>query len=273
MPPQRELRSTRTRISIAVATLPWLVVLPFVLAATGNRTGYVYLTASTISSPATKVATYSSEVLQTLLIVTFIAAAIGWSTLFRGVRRSSHFRPRRVALLACVPLASFLVVLGLFIARLTQLPNSWGTRGGVYPVALDGNPSAAHVLHVVLWFAFVTGALASVFSVAIVVRSVELPMVLLRSGRRMATWTAFALTLMAILAVAGVVSASFQGHDVPALGNVFYTAHFRAGLTYVITPQWLLLITPLVVAAAISVAGWRSTRRAWRVTLSLTDAP
>ena len=39
MPMRRELWAARTRASIAVATLPWLVALPFVLAAITDRRG------------------------------------------------------------------------------------------------------------------------------------------------------------------------------------------------------------------------------------------
>jgi hypothetical protein len=275
MPMRRELWAARTRASIAVATLPWLVALPFVLAAITDRDGYQSISSATIShlavSPGTRVTTDAYQFLQTALLVTFLAAAVGWSTLARGVRQSPRPHRRRLIALSYLPLIAFVADLGLFIARQTQTSHSFFIHGGP-PVPLGGHPVAAHALLIALWAVFLVGVLASVFSVVIVTKHVNLPMLSLRSGKRIAAFTACSLTLMASLAIAGAIAGSYGSRLVPSLGNFLYGGHYSAGTYLVVLPEWWLAAVPLALAAVISLSGWRSARRAWRTTLWLTES-
>jgi len=269
MAPRPELWARRTRVSVAVATLPWIVVVPFVLAAMGGHSLRT-LSAATLAAPATRISSYAFEVMQLALIVSFCAMAAGWGALVGGVRRAARPHRRHLMLLSCVPLASFLAVLGLFIARMTQLPNEFQSHGGPL-IPLDGNPAAAHALLVVLWFALVAGVLASVWSLALVTKHAEMPMLYLRSGKRMATFTAIALTLMAVSAVVGAVAAAYHGYPVPSLDNFLYTGRYASGQYPVELPGWRLAGVPLTAAAVVSLTAWRVARRAWSTTVSLTD--
>ena len=270
MPMRRELWAARTRTSIAIATLPWLVVLPFVLAATGSRGRDLLLSAATIADPASRVSTYSYESLQIVLFVSFCVVVSGYGTLTGAVRRSSHPRRRRLLLLSYVPLVSFFIDLGLFIARQTQVPHAFSLHTGRAPIPLDGNPVTAQALLVALWVVFVLSAVTSIFSLEVVTKHLDLPMPSLTTGKRIAAFTAFSITLMAALAMTGAVASGYKGLEIPALGNALYRGHLSSGQYLVVAPEWWLAIVPLTIAAVVSLAGWRSARRAWRVTSSLT---
>jgi len=267
---RRELWAARTRTSIAIATLPWLVVLPFVLAATGSRGRDLLLSAATIADPASRVSTYSYESLQIVLFVSFCVVVSGYGTLTGAVRRSSHPRRRRLLLLSYVPLVSFFIDLGLFIARQTQVPHAFSLHTGRAPIPLDGNPVTAQALLVALWVVFVLSAVTSIFSLEVVTKHLDLPMPSLTTGKRIAAFTAFSITLMAALAMTGAVASGYKGLEIPALGNALYRGHLSSGQYLVVAPEWWLAIVPLTIAAVVSLAGWRSARRAWRVTSSLT---
>jgi len=275
MPMHRELWATRTRVSIAVATLPWLVVLPFVLAAIIDRDSYQSISAATIThlthSPATRIATDAYQFLQIALLVSFFAVVIGWSALAGGVRRSPA-PGRRLVLLCWVPLLSFLADLGLFIARQTQTSHTTLFHGNAPPVPLGGHPATAHALLVVLWAVFAAGALASVLSLAVVTKRADMPILYLRSGKRIAAFTALSLTLMAVMAIAGGIATGYHGRLIPSMGNFLYRGHFSAGLYVVVSARWWLAAVPLTLAAAVALAGWHSARRAWRATVSLTTS-
>jgi len=268
MPRRPELWATRTRVSVAVATLPWLVVVPFVLAAmTGQSLRTI--SAATLADPTTRISTYAYEVMQLALLVSFCAMAAGWGALAGGVRRARRPRRRHLVLLSYVPLVSFLAVLGLFIARVTQLPNEFTSHGGPL-IPLDGNPAAAHALLIALWLVLVTGVLASVWSLALVTKHAEMPMLYVRSGKRMATFTALSLALMAVSAVVGAVAAAYHGHPIPSMDNFLYTGKYIGGRYPVELPGWWLAAVPLNAAAVVSLAGWRVARRAWVTTVTLT---
>jgi len=203
---------------------------------------------------------------------TFLAAAIGWSTLARGVRQSPRPHRRRLIALSYVPLIAFVADLGLFVARQTQTADSFVSHGPGPPVPLGGHPAAAHALLIALWAVFLVGVLASVFSIVIVTKHVNLPMLSLRSGKRIAGFTACSLTLMASLAIAGAIAGSYRSRLVPSLGHFLYGGHYSAGTYLVVLPEWWLSAVPLALAAVISLSGWRSARRAWRTTLWLTES-
>lgn len=269
MPRRRELWATRTRVSVAVATLPWLVVVPFLLLSMSGSSEQT-ISAATLADPVTRVSTYAYEVMQLALIVSFCAMAAGWGALAGGVRRAPHPHRRHLTLLAYVPLMSFLAVLGLFVARVTQLPNEFTSHGGPL-IPLDGNPAAAHALLVALWAVLVGGVVVSVWSLAVVTKHADLPILYLRSGKRMATFTALSLALMAVSAVVGAVAAAYHGHPIPSLDNFFDSGHYAGGQYPVELPGWRLAAVPLTAAAVVSLTGWRVARRAWRITVSLTD--
>jgi hypothetical protein len=172
-----------------------------------------------------------------------------------------------------VPLLSFLADLGLFIARETQQAHAFVSHGGGPLVPLDGDPSAAHGLLIALWVVLVVGVVTSVCSLIVVTKHVDLPMLYLRSGKRIATVTAVSLMVMTVSAVVGGVAAGDHGLSIPSLGNFLYSGRYTAGRYLVMVPVWWLAAAPLAVAALVSVAGWHAARRAWHTTVLLTDAP
>ena len=127
MPMQRELWAARTRASIAVATLPWLAVMPFVLAAFTGHNGYQSISAGTIAhleqSPATTISALSYGVLQDVQLLSVLVIAFGWFDLIRGIHGPPTMRRGHLVALSYVPLMAFAVD----VARLNfmGLPSSF----------------------------------------------------------------------------------------------------------------------------------------------------
>jgi len=118
MPKLYELWSTRTRVSIAAATLPWMLVAPFLLMAMGTQS--LHSTAGKVSytgwsfrmndlqiagspptpapplTPAGSVAPYASLAVGVLFLLTLAVLAFGWSALTGAIRRSEIPHRRRV---------------------------------------------------------------------------------------------------------------------------------------------------------------------------------
>ena len=145
LPRQMPLWTKRTRSAVALATLPWLLGLPLVLAVTTTRHVVTFNGLPRVSTSRwAVVAAGAYGAMQFVVLVGLIAGIVGWSVLTNGVRESQDpSRRRRLAFY--VPLVSFVTVLGLFIARMTQLPNGGHSHGSVY-VVTGGDPAVARVL-------------------------------------------------------------------------------------------------------------------------------
>ena len=181
LPRQMQLWTKRTRSAVALATLPWLVGLPVLLAVTTTRHVFT-CNGQPRASTSTRVlaAGDAYDAMQIVILVGLIAGIIGWAALSNGVRESQD-SPRRRFMALYVPLLSFLTVLGLFIARTTQLSNGGHSHGCVY-VLTGGNPAVARVLLVVLWSVFALGVVATVVSLGLVSARSEIPLLRLRTG-------------------------------------------------------------------------------------------
>ena len=143
MPKTYGLWSARAKISIAAATLPWLVVAPLAAIAIGNQTlhssaglvtwsGFNFLPThlQTGFSKGTPVAAppltsggqavlYAMFAFVMLFLATFVVLISGWSGLTGAIKRSGAPHRRRLLLLAWAPVFSLLIDVALMIAQNT----------------------------------------------------------------------------------------------------------------------------------------------------------
>ena len=279
MPRTYALWSTRTRVSIAAATLPWLVVAPIALMAMGTRTlhagaGSVMYSGVDIGlthlqifgapprpapplTPAGSVIPFVSLAIIVLFLVTLAVLASGWSGLTGAIRRTTVADRRRLWLLAWAPGFALLADIALFVAQTVVRPHSYRSVGGRPFVAVGGHPYAAHVLGTVLGVVAIGGWLVAVACVAVAARRADVAPSDLRFGRSVsfATTTLFALLLTAYLAwgIGLIVQARQSAH------GTFTT------IAYSHQDLWLPMVVVIALAVVVSGLSSREAGRSWRI--------
>ncbi len=271
MPPRAELWHARARASIAVATLPFLGVLPFVFFGLDENSGYTTLPRAQllelVRSQRGQATAQMDSLLHVGVIVGLVAALVGWTALFDGAKASRVLVPSRPRLLLRLPFVFLAFLLGLYMARRTQLPNGAHQLAHVM-VATGGHPAAAAALLDTIWALLVVGAAVTILAIARVAKVCELPWRIMVSGRRVAMVTASVLAAMAFCAVVGLFVSGPHGFVVGSTGvgagdpSTPYT-------TFMVFPHWALMASVLVIAAVTSLAGWQSSRRAANMLRSL----
>lgn len=267
MPPRSDLWHARARASIAVATLPFLGVLPFLFFGLQADEGYQTLPRGQVlrltQAPAAQVGHQMWTWLHVGLIAGLIAALVGWSALSRGVRRSRVLRPSHPRLLLRLPLLFLALLIALFVARQTQNPSSFmvlGTAPGVL-IPSGGDPATAAALLDVMWAVLAVGVAVTVVAISRVVGVCEVPWKTIVSGRRVAAAITVVLGLMAVWAVVGM-AVSWPGGLVARPTGMGPGSPHAPYTVYMVFPHWALMAVPLVIAAVTSLAGWRASRRA-----------
>jgi hypothetical protein len=274
MPPRTDLWLARARASIAVATLPFLGVLPFVFFGLQANEGYRTLPRAQVlrlmRSQSSRVTANMDNLLHSLVVIGLIAALVGWLALADGVRWSRVVEPSRPRLLLRLPLIILAVLFGLYIGRVSELPHGIGGVPGSPGLLVmhGGNPDVAAVLLDAAWVVLAAGSAVTVLAVARVAKVCEVPWRTMRSGRRVAAVTAAVLGVMALCAVVGMVVAGPRGFVARTMG--VGAGDPRAPVTtYMVFPHWALVAVPLMIAAAASFAGWHAARRASRMLRTL----
>jgi hypothetical protein len=279
MPRTYVLWSTRTRMSIAAATLPWMLVAPFLLMAMGTQSlhsgaGNVYYSGFNFGmthlqiagapptpapplTPAGSVVPFASLAVGVLFLVTLAVLASGWIGLTGAIRRSAMPNRRRVRLLAWAPGFALLADIALIVAQTLARPRSFHSIGGRPFVAVGGHPLAAHVLGTVLGVVAIGGWLVSVACVAAAVKRADVAPSDLRFGKSVSliTTTLFALMLAAYMTwgVGLIVQARQSAH-----GNFTTIAYSHQDL-------WFPMVVFISLAVILSGFSSREARRSWRV--------
>lgn len=273
MPPRPELWLARTRASIAVATLPFLGVLPFVFFGLQANEGYRTLPGWQVlrltQSPAAEVSRQVFTLLQWGVIVGLIAALVGWLALIDGVKWSRVLEPSHPRRLLRLPVVFLVVLLGLYLARVSQLPRGFRSVPGSpgLLVVHGGDPGAAALLLDGIWAVLGVGSIAAIAAIARVAKVCEVPWKTMISGRRVAATTSVVLCAMAVSAVVALALSGPQGFVTSPRGTVgnLHGPH----TAYMVFPDWALMAVPLMIASAMSFAGWRASRRASAVLRTL----
>jgi len=295
MPKSYGLWSTRTRVSIAAATLPWMVVAPVVLIAMGNQTLRSHagpVTSSGISflptdlqvvtkhlpwvpapplAPAARLVLYAAAAVMLLFLVTFVVLISGWSGLTSAIRHSSSPDRRRLRLLAWVPVLSLLTDIALVFAQnAVRYPDYRMVGGSVagnarfvapHLVPYGAHPAEARALAVIVPTVAGVGWLVSIVCVAVAARRADVAPSDLRFGRSVATIVASLFALMMVAYATWGVGLIVQARQA-ADGN-FTTVGF--------SHPALWLPTVLLLAVGVSVSGMSAwaARSSWKV-ISLT---
>lgn len=267
MPPTSDLWHARARASIAVATLPFLAVLPFLFFGLQADEGYQTLPRGQVvrltQAPAARVAHQMWTWLHLGLMAGLIAALVGWLVLSRGVRWSRALKVSHPRLLLRLPLFFLAVLIALFVTRQTQNPRSFmilGTAPGVI-IPSGGDPVAAAALLDSMWAVLAAGVAVTVIAISRVVHVCEVPWKTIVSGRRVAASITVVLVLMAVWAVVGMAVSWPRGLVARPTGVGSGNPH-APYTVYMVFPHWTLMAVPLVIAAVVSFAGWRASRRA-----------
>ncbi len=280
MPRVHDLWATRTQLSIAVATLPWLLVAPLVLFAMGtlrlhSAAGRVFSPQLTLIgsnslevmgrhgpvaapplTPAGWMVVDSSRALMVLFVGTLLVLVVGWGRLIGGIADSNAPQRRKAALLAWAPVFALLADAGLVVARVMVGPSRYFSSGRLV-VPLNGDPTAAHALVQTFWVVAVGGWLVSIVCVSVAAGRAEVARSDLRFGRTVSVIVSvlFAMLLAAYLTwgIGLVVQARQAAHGT---------------FTTVVTSNedlWLPMVLLLLFVAALSALAARAAVRSWRV--------
>ena len=283
MPRIYELWSVRTRISIAAATLPALLMAPLVLVAMGNssphssagrvippslplfgagganllinsKRGFV---AAPPLAPAVSIVNDAAFAILVLFLVTFVVLISGWGSLTGAIRRSATPHRRSVVLLAWAPVFSLLADLALIIAQDPERPTRYvGSR----PV--NGNPHAVLVLGTILSIVAALGWLVSILCVALAARRAEVAPSDLRYGRTVSLMVAGLLTLLLAAYLCWGIGLALQTHQA-AHGNFTTLVNSRQDL-------WVPMVVILSGAVTLSTICASTARRSYRVISLIT---
>jgi hypothetical protein len=283
MPPVAELWRTRTRLAIAGATLPWVLLGPLLLTFLGGQAlhvagggrifpptlsmtggvrplvagGSLPLQPAPPLSPGGTVAWYANVAMVVLWLVTFLVLFCGWMGLIGAVKRSPGPRRRGLRLLAWAPGFSILLDLVLVVVADVLMPHAWHTVGG-HLVPHGGHLAAAHGVDAILDVVAVVGWLISIPSVAVATRWADIAPVDLRFGRSVSL-------VVSVLASLTMVAFAAWG-----VGLVVQTGELGRGIdftriSYRYQDFWLPALLVVAAVVALSTLSASVARRSWRV--------
>ena len=280
MPKSYGLWSVRTRTSIAAATLPWLLVAPFVLVAVGNVSfhspsgglviwsgislmpSHLQVISHAVATPAPPLAPvgrlvlYSSLTVTVLILVTFIVLISGWSGLTSAIKHSNSPHRGRLRLLAWAPVFALLADVVLLILQNRVRPNSFAYYRD-HVVTSGGNPTALHALNVLVPVVAIAGWLISIACVGFAARRADVAPSDLRFGRSVAVIVSLLFGLLVVAYATwgiGLIVQARQGEN----GNFTTIEYSHPGL-------WLPMMLVLTIAVGLSVMSARVARSSWKV--------
>lgn len=291
MPRNLELWRARTRSSVAVATLPWVVVYPLMLWAIGTEGwhvphGHTYPTSWTKllglsliwGSPNTvvvhgrqvaavpplttggTVAVVAGWLLAALVIVTPLVFLSGWMGLLGAIKRSPSPNRRHLRRLAHAPGYVILAWFLLSIAGAWATPHSWRTING-HLVPVDGNVGLSHGIDVATAVLVGGGWLLSIICVGLAARWSDMDTADLRFGRSVSV----TVSLLSLLTVAacGAVAVGLITQSRESAHGAFSTIGFsHVGI-------WPVMLAAVLLTAALSWSAATAARRSWRVVAAL----
>ena len=279
MPKIYELWAARTRMSIAAATLPWMLVAPLVLMAMGTQSlhstegpvsfsGFSFTmthlqiagappTPAPPLTPAGSVVPFASLAIGVLFLVTLAVLACGWTALTGAIRRSATPHRRRAWLLAWAPGFALLADLAVVVALILVRPVGYRWTGGGPMVPIGGHPLAAHILGTVLGVVAIGGWLASTVCVAAAAKRADIALSDLRFGRSVSIVTSVLFALMLAAYMAWGIGLWVQARQ--ASHGTFTT------ISYSRQDLWIPMV--LLITSAVILSGFssRAARRSWKV--------
>jgi hypothetical protein len=281
MPRTYGLLAARTKTSITTATIPWLVVVPFITFVTSSvvlhsnsgvvQTGFPFQFNGGVGvfsrfsprivhppmSVATWVVGFAGLTLGVLFLATLLVLAFGWRSLRSDIRHSPQPNQRWLRILSWLPDSTVWLVFALWVVHYYVGPRSFFQHGNGPLVQLGGNPELAVVLGDLTWVVAIVGWSLSMVGIAALAKGAELPPETLRYGRTVSVLTAISMSLSFVAFAAWGIALSMQTHQ-PVVAGAITAAYPH---------QTLWLPTALVLALAVVISLWGATnaRRSWRV--------
>jgi hypothetical protein len=279
MPHSYGLLATRTRTSVALGTLPWLAIAPFLTFVTGG--GVVHSSAGAVEigypfqltlfrtrvvseagyhwvhpsmSATTWVIGGASMIMDALFSVTLLVLIVGLGTLRYGIVREKLHNRRATYVLTWVPVATVALLVAMRIIQgiLTEGSRPEGPTGqwiGVHSAV------AAHVGSA-MWVIAIGGWVVTIAGLVVVAHRASLPPETLRFGRTVSVLTSISLSLTFIAFLIWGVAVAVQGRETSVAGAIVAT-YPRHGV-------WLPMAFVLCLACATSIWGATAARRSWR---------
>lgn len=283
MPRTYRLWNSRTRQSVATATLPFVLLTPFVLAGVGftglrARGGTVFYsgflfprglmrferTGPLPAPPLTPAATlifWSEGAILLVSLLTLFTIVYGWGNFVAAVRNATPGRSRWARALGWTPALVVVAFIALSALATRFAPHGWRGVVGHPSRPIGGNPALLRLFHDLAQVALVGGWLLSVAAVAALARRYEMTPFDLSVGARVSS-------IMAVLAV-------LLGLALGAWGTGVYLQAHQAGRgTFTIVEfghpsLWPLSAAAAVLACTLSVSGAARARRGYRIVAEL----
>jgi hypothetical protein len=270
--------ANRTRTSVAAGTIPWLAIVPFVLAITGRYVlrphsselviGYPFeltpfrtkaLEAGhtvfpTISS-ASWVIGVSVMVVEGLFILTLLILAIGLAALRYGIMREKSRNRRWMYWTTWVPAYTVFGIVALYLAQ--RGFNGRGLVRNGQVTWVGGHPALAELMGNLTWTVAIGGWLISMISLVVVANRANVPVDTLRFGRTVSVLTSISLSLTFVAFMLWGIAIDVQSGQAHVAG-VIVASYPRHDL-------WLPMAFVLALACAASIWGATTARRSWRI--------
>ncbi len=281
MPRTYGVLANRTRASVAAGTLPWLLIVPFLLAITGRYVlrphsseliiGYPFvlipfrtkaLVAGQTVFPAISHASWvigiSVMVMQALFLLTLVVLAIGLSSLRYGITRERIRNRRWMYAATWVPYCTVFGIVGLYIAQFSfnhhRQPDGPLKNGQVTWVG--GHPALAALMGNLMWSVAIGGWLISMIALVVVADRANVPPDTLRFGRTVSVLTAISLSLTFVAFIVWGIAINVQSAQAHVAGVIV--------ATYPRHDLWLPMASVLGLACVASIWGAATARRSWR---------
>ena len=277
------LLATRTQMSVATSTLPWLLVVPFVTKVVGaivvrSNAGIVQVgfpfqlslfRTRLVSEPGvhwvhpsistgTWVIGGATMFMSALYLVTLLILLVGLSTLRNGIVREKERNRRSMYLLTWAPIATGLLVVAM---RIAQGFLSDGSRpDGPNSQFIGGHSAWAALVGNLTWVVSTAGWLFTIGGLLVVAHRVKLPPETVRFGRTVSVITSVSLTLTFLAYLVWGIGIELQNHASHVPGAIF--------ATYPRPDVVLPIACALAAACVASIWGSSVARRSWRIIYS-----
>ncbi|MEO9180089.1 MAG: hypothetical protein ABI298_00395 [Acidimicrobiales bacterium] len=274
--------STRTGMSIVAATIPWTVVMPFVLYTVGNERlnystyvsksgslpslsgafNYDFQSSHAHMSTATQMQGWAMSAMAILTYTILLVLGVGWAILRSGVFKSATTNRSRMWLRSWLPGLTFLLLIGMGIwitilnagnAPLSPTMKIIHGREVLIPphpyfVALVGDLTMTVVI--IAWVLSVAGLIT-------IAKRVTLDPWTLRFGKGVSVIVATLTSLYLVAFAVWGIALKEQDHQIATVHQVV--------ASYPHQTLWVPITLVVALAAAISVRGAVSARESWRV--------
>ena len=284
MPRSYGLWNARTRVSVATATLPYVLLAPIVLIGVGftglrAKGGTVIYSGFSLFprglmrlehgrpvpaphlTPAATVISWAELAVLVVSLLSLFTVLYGWGNFVAAVRNAGPGRSRWTRLCSWMPAGVVVAFLTLNAVADRAQPHAWTSTSLHTVVPVGGNVALFHLFRGLAQVVVVGGWLGSAVAFAAVARRAEMTPFDLRIGARVSSITAGLAVLLGAAFAAWGVGVLLQAHQA---GRGTFTVFEFGHLSL-----WPLTAAAAVVACYLSVAGAARARQGSRVVADL----